>query len=109
MQLLKYIFFNFIYLFWLRWVFLCCVGLSLDVKSRGSLSSYSTWASHYSGFSCFRAQAPGCSGSVLWLPGSRAQAQSLWHMVLVAPQHMGSSRIRDQTRVSCIGRWIFYY
>ena len=108
MQLLKYIFLNFIYLFWLRWVFLCCVGLSLDVKSRGSLSSYSTWASHYSGFSCFRAQAPGCSGSVLWLPGSRAQAQS-WHMVLVAPQHMGSSRIRDQTRVSCIGKWIFYH
>jgi len=28
-------------------------------------------------------------------------------MGLVAPQHVGSSRTRDQTRVSCVGRWIF--
>ena len=30
-------------------------------------------------------------------------------MGLVAPQHVGSSRIRDQTHVSCIGRWIHYH
>ena len=28
------------------------------------------------------------------------------HMGLVAPQHVGSSRIRDQIGVSCIGRQI---
>ena len=28
---------------------------------------------------------------------------------LVAPQHVGSSRIRDGTRVSCIGRQVLYH
>ena len=42
----------------------------------------------------------------LWLPGSRAQAQQLWCVGLVAPQHVGSSRTRDRTRVFCIGRRI---
>ena len=42
----------------------------------------------------------------MWLPGSRAQAQSLWRMGLVAPRHVGSSWTRDQTRVPCIGRRI---
>ena len=36
----------------------------------------------------------------------RAQAQWLWHMGLVAPQHVGSSQTRDRTHVSCIGRQI---
>ena len=39
----------------------------------------------------------------LWLLGSRAQAQQLWHTGLVAPQHVGSSWTRNQTGVSCIG------
>ena len=38
--------------------------------------------------------------------GSRAQAQELWHVVSVAPRHVGSSQTRDQTRVPCIGRQI---
>ena len=42
----------------------------------------------------------------LWLAGSRAQAQQLWHMGLAAPRHVGSSRTRDRTRVSRIGRRI---
>ena len=33
-----------------------------------------------------------------------SQAQQLWHTGLFAPRHVGSSRIRDQTRVPCIGR-----
>ena len=33
-----------------------------------------------------------------------AQAQQLWHMGLVAPRHVGSSRTRARTRVPCIGR-----
>ena len=41
----------------------------------------------------------------LWLLGSRAQAQQLWHTGLVALGHVGSSRTRDRTCVSCIGRW----
>ena len=38
--------------------------------------------------------------------GSRAQAQQLWPTGLVSPQHVGSSRTRDRTRVPCIGRQI---
>ena len=36
----------------------------------------------------------------LQLPSSRAQAQELWCLALVALLHMGSFRIRDQTHVS---------
>ena len=42
----------------------------------------------------------------LWLAGSRAQAQQLWHTGLVAPRHVGSSRTRACTHVPCIGRQI---
>ena len=42
----------------------------------------------------------------LWLVGSRAQAQQLWHTGLVAPRHVGSSQNRARTRVPCIGGWI---
>ena len=41
---------------------------------------------------------PGLYGgwaSVLWLPGSKAQAQQLWRMGLVALQHVRSSQTRD--------------
>ena len=53
-----------------------------------------------------------CAGfSLRWLlflrsMGSRAQAQYLWRWGLVAPQHVGSSQTRAQTRVLCIGRRI---
>ena len=35
--------------------------------------------------------------------------QQLWPPSLAAPWHMGFSQIRDQTHVSCIGRWILYH
>ena len=72
-----------------------CMGFYLAVESGGysavvvcrllmvvaflaaSFSSCSTWAQY------------------LWLPGSRVQAQWSWHIGLVAPWHVGSSRIRD--------------
>ena len=41
--------------------------------------------------------------------GSRARVHKLGHTGLVAPGRVGSSWIRDQTRVSCIGRWILYH
>ena len=43
----------------------------------------------------------------LW--GSRAQARWLWHLVSVALRHVGSSRVRDPTCVSCTGRRILYH
>ena len=60
-------------------------GQASAAAARG-LSSYSPWAQQ------------------LQLPGSRAQTQQLWCTGLVAP-HVGSSQTRDQTCVSCIGRW----
>ena len=38
----------------------------------------------------------------LQLLGCRTQTQELWHTGLAALQHVGSSRIRDRTRVSCM-------
>ena len=70
------------------------LGLSLVVT--GALSSCSVWPSHCSAFSCCRAWALGEWASAVLCVGSRAQC--LWHLGSVAPQHVGSSRIRDQTR-----------
>ena len=38
-----------------------------------------------------------------------SSAPSLWCRGLVAPRHVRSSAIRNQTRVSCIGRRILYH
>ena len=73
--------------------FLIAVGsLLLNTGSRCTgFSSCGTWAQQ------------------LWFPGSRVQAQQLWRTGLVAPWQVGSSWIRDRTRVSCIGRQILYH
>ena len=87
------LFIQFIY-FWLRWVFIVVHGLSLVAMSGGYSSLWCT------GFSLWwlllvvehRLQARRLQQ--LWLTGSRAQAQWLWHTGLVAPWHVGSSRTR---------------
>ena len=89
--------FQFIYLFcfWLRWVFAAARRLP-PVASRG-----------YSSLQC-----AGFSLRLLLLlrnAGSRAQAQQLWHLDLVAPQHVGSSWTTARTRVRCIGRQILLF
>ena len=46
---------------------------------------------------------------LLWSTGFRAhRLQQLWRTGLVALWHVGSSRIKDRTRVSCMGKWILY-
>jgi len=56
-----------------------------------------------------------CAGSsllwllLLWSKGSCTQASAVVARGLVAPGHVGSSWIRDQTSVSCIGRHIHYH
>ena len=42
-------------------------------------------------------------------PGARARTQYLWLTGLVVPRRVGSSWVRDQTRVSCIGRQFLYH
>ena len=45
----------------------------------------------------------------LWFQGSGAQAQYLRRMGLVSPWHVGSPRIKDWIRVSCLSRQILYH
>ena len=76
-------------------------GLFSSCGKQGLLSSCGVWASHCSGFSCCAAWAHGLQQ--LQPPGSRA-TQKWWHTGLAALWHVGSSRTRDQTHVSCTGR-----
>ena len=77
-----------------------CAGSSLLCRL---FSGGGVWASCGGDFSCFGPQALECAdfsscrlgAQSLWHPGSRAQAQWLWHMGLVALQHVGSSWARD--------------
>ena len=74
----------------MRGLFLVVANGAWAFSSRGEwglLSSCGPWASSYSGFSCCRTQALGCSG-------------------LVAQQQVESSWTRNRTRVPCIGRRI---
>ena len=92
--------------FWLSWVFVVVLGLSLVVA--------------IGGYSLLR-----CAGFslrwllLLWSMGSRRvgfsscstrvvehRPQQLWRTGLVALQHVGSSRTRARTHVPCIGRRI---
>ena len=50
------------FLFWLCWVFVATCGLSLVAASGGYSLVEVSRASHCDGFSCCRAQAPGCLG-----------------------------------------------
>ena len=100
---------NFIYLFLAVLGLHCCVGFSLVVTREGYTSL------QYSGFSLWRLlslQSIGsrmcrltCAGwEQLRLPGARSQYQQLWSTGLAALHHVVSTRIRDWTCVSCIGR-----
>ena len=103
---------------WLRWAFAACSGCSPAVASGGSCPPWAR-GTHRGGCSSRRAQTLGVWVSVaaelgprsfctrvlrLRLVGSRAWTQQLGHMNLAAPQHGGSSWVRGQTHVPCIGR-----
>ena len=94
----------------------CCAGFSLAVESGGySLAvvgrllivAAALVAEHGLGHVGLRS----CSTWAQYLlpPGSRAQAQQLWHTGLVAPWHVRSCQIRDHIHVSRIGRQIHYH
>ena len=85
----------------------CCSGFSLVVE-RGSYSLV-IWAFHCGDFSCCGTQALGCVGSAVAPPGLWSTGSLLWRKGLVALRHVGSSWIREPTRVSCIGRRVLYY
>ena len=99
-------FFFFLYLFLAALGLCCCTWAFSSCSERGYSSLWCT------GFSLrwllFVAehglQVRGLQQ--LWLTGSRAHSQQLWHTGLVAPQHVGSSRTRARACVPCIGRRI---
>ena len=99
--------------FWLGWVFIAPRAFS-SCSKWGLLSSCGAWAFHCAGFSCYRAQALGMRASVVVTHGLRsfslqAPEHRLWPRSVVALWQVGSSRISDQTHVSCIGMWIHYH
>ena len=85
------------------YIYIYIFGCAESSQLRRLLSSHCVQASHCNGFLCCRARALGHMGSVLWLQGSRVWAQQLWLMGLAALHRVGSSWIRDRTRVSCTG------
>ena len=112
-EILFFFLINLFICFWLCWVFVAVRGFSLVAVSGGYSSLqcmgfslqwllllWSTGSRH-TGFSSCGPQA-----QQLWLLGSRAQAQQLWHTGLVALRHVGSSWSRDRTHVPCHGRRI---
>ena len=88
-------------------------GLYSSCGGWGLLFSCSSRAPHCTGFFRSGAWALGNSGfgsCGTWaqesrLPGFRAQAHWLWCAGLLAPWHVGPSRLRDRTCVSGTGRW----
>ena len=83
--------------FWLL-ALCCCMGSSLAVSC------------HCSGFSCFRAWALGRTGfSSCGSSALESRLNSRGAQGFVALRHVGSSRFRDRTCVSCIGRRILYH
>ena len=47
-------------------------------------------------------------GSAVVVPGLESTGSVAVVHGLVAPRHVGSPRIRDQTCISCTGKWILY-
>ena len=80
-------------------------GAPLLQWSVGASLHCSVRASHCGGFFCCRVQALAHTGFTT----CHTQPKYLWHTGLVAPKHVEPSRIRDQTCVPWIGRWILIH
>ena len=88
--------------FWLCWVLLAAGGLFSNCSKQGYslvalLGLLIAVASHVAEHGLWMHGL-----HYLWLPGSRAQTQSLRHTSLFALQHVGSPHARDWTGVPCI-------
>jgi len=87
----------------------CCTGFSL-VTASGCYSVIAMCGLLIVVASLVAKHGPkGERAQELLLPGSRAQAQYLWCMSLVALLYIGSFWTRDRTHVSYTGRWILYH
>ena len=95
------------YYFWLHWVFVAAWATS-QRGQRGLLSSCGTGCSQ-----CWpllmRSAGSSAQAPVAVAPTLSSTGSIMWWVGLVAQQNVGFSQIRDQTHVSCIGRWILYH
>ena len=90
---------------WLCWVFAAAHPVTVS-------GAYSLWGTGFSlqWLPLLQSASPReLRPQQLHLPGSSEQAQQLWHTGPAALWHVGFSRTRDQTCVSCIGRQILYH
>ena len=95
-------------MFWLGWIFVAVwaflqlqqTGYSPAVM-RGLLIAVASLVAEHG--------LQGPRASVVEAPRLQTQALELWPTDLAAPRQLGHSWIRDQTRVSCIGRRILYH
>ena len=83
--------------FWLHWVFMAVLRLSL-VEVRRLLIEVAPLAAEL--------RLQGTRAQQLWLTGSGVWAQYLWCMGLVLLPHVQYSQTRDQTCFPCLGRQI---
>ena len=100
--------FYFIYLFLVVLGLCCCVGFPQIVVS-GADSSCDVQASRCDGFSCCRTKLLGTWSSVVAAPGLYSTGIIVGVHGLSCFPVLGSSRTRDQTRVSCVDRQILYH
>ena len=85
---------NYLFIYWLPWVFIAASGLSLAAVSGGG--AYSLFAGH--------GLLTVADSLVVEHELSARGLQELWHMGCVALWHVEVSLTRDWTHISCIGR-----
>ena len=95
------------FIYWLCWTIVTSRAFSLVSLSGGQSPVVVCWL--LIAVASLVAE-PGSRG--LWqlrFPGSRAQAQQLWHLDFVAQWHVGSFWTKDPAYGSSVGKWILYH
>ena len=89
-------------------VFLAVLGVFVFAEWR-PLADRASQAPHCSGLSCCWARAVGAWASVVTACRLSGTGSAVAGLDFVAPRPVGSSQLRDQARVSRIGRQILYH
>ena len=106
---MSFFFFLIYCVFWLCWG-IVAVWAFLQLQWVGTAPCCSVWASQCHSFSCCGTWTLGHTGfSSCGSQTLEYGAQQLWHTSLVAPRHVESSRTRNRTHDSYIGRQTVYH
>ena len=108
----RFLFFYFnnfdLFIFWLWWVSIITSAFLSVTAGRGD----SLAAEHgllFAVASLIAEHGPEGMGLSSYDSQALEQTQQWWRTGLVAPRHVGSSRIRGWTLTFCVGRWILYH